>query len=140
MASTNSIESVMSRDVRSVSPQASLKDAASLMADLNVGSLPVCDGDRIAGIVTDRDLTVRGTAAGLNPLTTKVGELLSADAHTVLASDSIERGLQLMAQMQVRRLPVIDAKGKLVGIVSLGDLATRQEKPVEEALTKISEP
>ncbi len=140
MASTANIDSVMSRDVRSIAPTASLKDAAALMADLNVGSLPVCDGERIVGMITDRDLTVRGTAAGLNPLTSKVGELLSADAHTVLASDSIERGLQLMAQMQVRRLPVIDAKGKLVGIVSLGDLATRQERPVEGTLEKISEP
>ena len=140
MASTANIESVMSRDVRSIAPTASLKDAAALMADLNVGSLPVCDGERIVGMITDRDLTVRGTAAGLNPLTSKVGELLSADAHTVLASDSIERGLQLMAQMQVRRLPVIDAKGKLVGIVSLGDLATRQERPVESTLEKISKP
>ncbi len=140
MASTANIDSVMSRDVRSIAPTASLKDAAALMADLNVGSLPACDGERIVGMITDRDLTVRGTAAGLNPLTSKVGELLSADAHTVLASDSIERGLQLMAQMQVRRLPVIDAKGKLVGIVSLGDLATRQERPVEGTLEKISEP
>ncbi len=134
------IDSVMTRGVRSITPTTTLKEAASLMASLNVGSLPVCEGSRLVGLVTDRDITVRGTATGMDPARNDVATVMSGKPHTVRTTDGVAQGIELMAQLQLRRLPVVDADGVLVGIVSLGDLAVRQRQPLGEALTKISQP
>jgi CBS domain-containing protein len=123
------IADIMSTDVRTVQPQDSLRRAAQCMQELDVGALPVCDGERLLGMVTDRDIAVRAIADGLNP-----------DVAFCTADQDAEEAKRLMGARQVRRLPVIDDNRRLVGIVSLGDLATRQTGHIDRAVREISEP
>ena len=134
------VSDVMTRDVMVVSPHASVRDVARKMDQLNVGALPVCDGTRLVGIVTDRDITVRCTATGSPPDVTRVHEVMSDDVRWCFADDPIQEAEQEMSQLQVRRLPVIDRRKNLIGIVSLGDLASEQAPGTEETLRAISEP
>lgn len=126
-----------------VSPADSVQRAAQLMDELNVGALPVCEGTRLAGIVTDRDITVRATAAGLDPARTPVDLVMTDHVRSCQSRHSPDAVLQQMAQVQIRRLPVLDDAGLLVGMVALGDLAVRQRRlgpAVETALRAISIP
>ena len=136
------ISEVMTRRPEVVRPGASIQDAAKKMDELNVGSLPVCDGERLLGMVTDRDITVRATSAGMNPGSTKVEEVMTAEVDYCYEDDSVGDAVAKMQKRQIRRLPIVDRDKKLVGIVALGDLATDLDKPkkVAEALGKISEP
>lgn len=134
------ISEVMTRDPRTVTPKDTVRQAAQLMVELDVGVLPVCEGERLVGIVTDRDITVRATALGLAPDECPVGEVMTRDPQTVQADEDVEEVLQTMADSQVRRVPVTDKDGALLGIVSLGDLALEGEKGVKRALREISEP
>ena len=135
------ISEVMTRDVRSITPEESVRRAAQLMDELNVGALPVCDGDKLVGMITDRDITVRSTAAGQAPEKTRVGDVMSTDVRTCYASQSVDEVLGQMGDVQIRRVPVVDqASHSLVGIVSLGDFATRHAGPTDEALEEISSP
>ncbi|HEX8883797.1 MAG TPA: CBS domain-containing protein, partial [Noviherbaspirillum sp.] len=129
------VSDVMTRQVQSVSPRDSLRHAAQMMDELNVGALPVCDAERLVGMVTDRDITVRATSAGLAPDDTTVDQVMSADARTCHEDQSLEEVIRQMADTQIRRVPVMsrDDPPRLVGIVSLGDLATRQESGVQAA-------
>lgn len=116
------IREVMSRDVRTVAPETTVREAARLMGEADVGALPVAAGDRLAGMVTDRDIAVRGIAVGKGPDTT-VGEVMT---HEVMYCHEDEDTADIaanMADIQVRRLPVVDADKRLVGIVSLADIA-----------------
>lgn len=131
---------IMTADVQVVGPEQSLQSAAQLMDQLNVGALPVCAGPQLLGMVTDRDITVRGTAAGLVPATACVSDVMTRDAACCRQDDDTADVLRLMGQAQVRRLPVVNRQQELVGIVSLGDLATRQACPVERAVREISYP
>lgn len=133
------IENVMTRDVQVVSPKAPIQEAARLMDELNVGALPVCDGDTLVGMVTDRDITVRVTAAGLGP-DTKVAQAMTADVRWCYADDDLEELTRTMGDLQIRRIPVVDANRKLVGIVSLGDLADDRVSGAEKTLRRISTP
>jgi CBS domain-containing protein len=134
------ISDIMTRNVRVVSPDKTIQEAARLMDEMNVGVLPVCDGRRLRGMITDRDITVRATAAGLPPDTTRVRDVMSDNVWWCFDDDDVGHIVQLMSDHQIRRLPVIDHDKHLVGIVALGDLATDSEDDASRALHRISTP
>ena len=132
----------MTHNVDVVSPGDTLEQAARKMEDLNVGPLPVCEGDRVVGMLTDRDITVRATAAGCDPKTTLVCDAMSQDVVSCYEDQDVREAARLMKEKQLRRLLVMNRAHDLVGIVSLGDLATEaggQGQP-GEVLKKVSEP
>ena len=122
-----------------VRPDESLQRAAQVMDELNVGALPVCDASGLVGMITDRDITVRAMAAGL-PADTRVAEVMTDRARWCTGEQSVQEAMQQMAEVQIRRMPVVDAEHRVVGIVSLGDLATRHSGHVAAALRRISDP
>ena len=135
------VAEIMTTDVQTISPQDSLQRAAQLMDRLNVGSLPVCDGVHLLGMVTDRDITVRGTAVGMAPASTTVAVVMSGAPQCCQPTQELADVLRQMGNEQVRRLPVVDENRHLVGIVALGDLATAPRGPgVQHALRDISTP
>ena len=134
------IQEVMTSDVQTVSPQDTIQRAAQLMDDLNVGAIPVLDGDKLIGMITDRDITVRSTAVGQDPRSTKVTDVMSTDVRTCTVDQSVQDVLDQMADVQIRRVPVVDDSGKVIGIVSLGDVATRHSADVDRTLDQISSP
>jgi len=130
---------IMTRSVAVVQQDDSLQQAAQKMKTLNVGSLPVCDGDAMVGVVTDRDIAVRGVAAGMVPQEARVSDVMTADVRWCSESDGVEQAMELMGEAQVRRLAVLDENRKIVGVISLGDLATRQSAHTDATLREISE-
>ena len=134
------IADIMTRDVQTISPQDTVQRAAQLMDELNVGAIPVLDGDRLVGMITDRDITVRSVAVGQDPRSTKVVDVMSTDVRTCTADQSIDDVLDTMGDVQIRRIPVLDAQSKVIGIVSLGDVATSNSADVDRALDEISSP
>lgn len=134
------VSEVMTRQVRVVGPDRNVREAARLMDQMNVGVLPVCDGERLLGIITDRDITVRATAAGLDPDKVRVREIMSEDVRWCFEDEAVEDVAQMMGDVQIRRIPVVDRGKRLVGIVALGDLATDRADGADEALRRISEP
>jgi CBS domain-containing protein len=130
---------VMTRDVAVVRPDDTVRRAARMMDELNVGSLPVCDGRRLVGMITDRDITVRAVAAGDGP-GTKVCNAMSQHVRWCYEDAPVEEVMATMKDVQIRRIPVVDHQKTLVGIVALGDLAAGQEPGVEDTLKCISEP
>jgi CBS domain-containing protein len=134
------IADIMTTDVQVVGPDDTLQRAAQLMDQLNVGSLPVCDGKHLLGMVTDRDITIRGTAMNLAPDHARVSAVMTTEVEFCTDDQDAQEVLLLMGKAQVRRLPVINVDRQLVGIVALGDLATRQPGPVDEAVSAISTP
>ncbi|MBI1188671.1 MAG: CBS domain-containing protein [Alphaproteobacteria bacterium] len=133
----------MTTDVAYVSPDDTLRRAAEKMDDLNVGVLPVCDANELIGVVTDRDITIRSTAAGHAPDETAVSEAMTTDLKWCLEDDPVADVVAEMTDLQVRRMPVLDGNRRLVGMISLGDLATRCEDEsisIEHALARISQP
>jgi len=136
------LKDVMTRQVEVIHPEASLWEAAQKMATLDVGPLPVCAGDQLVGMLTDRDITVRATAAGRDPKTTRVHEVMTPDVLYAFEDQDISEATWLMTEHQVRRLVVLNRDKQLVGIVSLGDLAvqTGDAWQTGQALEGISEP
>jgi CBS domain-containing protein len=137
------VNEVMTRGVECISPDATLRDAAARMKDLNVGSLPVCgDNDRLIGMITDRDVTVRATAAGANPGTTRVRDAMTPDIVYCFDDQDVAEAARLMKENQIRRLVVLNRDKRLIGIVSLGDLAveTGDEMLAGNTLEAVSEP
>jgi CBS domain-containing protein len=134
------IQDIMTRDVQTMSPQETVQRAAQLMDELNVGAIPVLDGDKLVGMITDRDITVRSVAAGQNPVSTKVADVMSTDVRTCTAGQSVEEVLDTMGDVQIRRIPVLDEQSRVIGIVSLGDVATKHAADVDLALDEISTP
>lgn len=135
------ISEVMTRDVVSVSPQETIRRAAEIMDEINVGALPVCDGQRLVGMITDRDITVRAASVGQGPEDTLVGEIMTEDVLHCFDNQTVDEVLEDMGDIQIRRVPVIDHNTQqLVGIVSLGDLATEDSNAASDALKEISEP
>jgi len=135
------ISEVMTRDVHTISPDETVRRAAQLMDELNVGSIPVCDGPKLVGMITDRDITVRATAAGMGPESTRVGDVMSTDVRTCYSTQNVDEVLSQMGDVQIRRVPVVDqASHSLVGIVSLGDMATKHSAGIDHALEEISSP
>lgn len=134
------VSEIMTTDVRMIGPQETLQHAAQMMDEMDVGALPVCDGRRLLGMVTDRDITVRGTAAGLAPEKACVSDVMTTGTEWCTEDQDTEEVMRLMGDAQVRRLPVINAEREVVGIVSLGDLATKQPGHVDRAVRDISTP
>jgi CBS domain-containing protein len=134
------ISELMTPDVEVIAPDESLQRAAQRMDELNVGALPVCSDGKLVGMITDRDITVRATAAGLSPVDTRVSEVMTEATRTCSPDESVDEVMKQMGDVQIRRLPVIDDHDTLVGIVSLGDLAVRQRGHIDRALREISSP
>jgi CBS domain-containing protein len=134
------ISEVMTPNVRIANPDQTVEQAACLMLELDAGVLPVGDNDRLIGMITDRDIAVRCVAKGKGP-DTKVREIMSEEVKYCFADQDIEEVAANMADIQVRRLPVVDRDKRLVGIISLGDIATTEgELEAGEALAGISMP
>ena len=135
-----SIRDAMTADPRSVGTSESVVDAARLMRDEDIGSLPVVDGDELVGVITDRDITTRVVSEAKDPAATSVGDVNSGDVVSVDAGEDHEEALALMARHQVRRLPVVE-DGKLVGIVAQADIARNEdEQKTGKLVEAISEP
>jgi CBS domain-containing protein len=136
------IRDIMSRDVKLASPHDNLAKAASLMRDLDVGALPVADDDRLVGMVTDRDITVRAVADNAKPDECLVSEVMSPVIKYVYDDQDTQDVARNMGDLQVRRLPVVNRDKRLVGIVSLADLALGggSEAHAKDALSGISKP
>jgi CBS domain-containing protein len=136
----NSVREAMTKDPRSIGPSASVVEAARVMRDEHIGSLPITDGDTLMGMITDRDITTRVVAEAADLATTSVGDVYSQDLVSVEPDKDLEEALGLMARHQVRRLPVLE-DGRLVGIVAQADIALREnEKKTGELVEAISEP
>jgi CBS domain-containing protein len=134
------IRDVMSTDVQVARPGDTLQDVAGRMSAGDFGFMPVADGDRLIGTITDRDITIRAVAGGA-ACTSPVVEYISREPQTARADDDLKSVLEAMGSKQIRRLPVLDKDDRLVGVVSLGDLSTRvKEKYAGEALEDISQP
>ncbi|MGZ5883822.1 MAG: CBS domain-containing protein, partial [Burkholderiaceae bacterium] len=138
------VSEVMTRNVQFVSPQETVRHAAQLMDDLNVGVLPVCEGEQLVGIVTDRDITVRATSAGIAPDEGLVDDVMSTDVRSCFEDQPLDEVMRQMGDAQIRRVPVIshDDIPKLLGIVSLGDIATKSDddKQLMDMVEKVSTP
>lgn len=136
----NSIRDIMTENVATVSPDQTIQEAASLMSEYNVGSIPVVENGQVRGIITDRDITLRSTAEGLIN-TTPVSQVMT---NTVISGNpnmNIQEAAKLMSEKQIRRLPIIE-NNQLVGMIALGDIATNEmfDEEAEQALTNISIP
>ncbi|MGH8248857.1 MAG: CBS domain-containing protein [Gammaproteobacteria bacterium] len=136
------IQDVMTRNVEIVRPDSTIKEAAEKMKTFDVGSVPVCEGDRMIGIVTDRDVTLRATAAGLDPNQTKVRDVMTQEVVYCRPDQEVREATALMEQKKIRRLAVLDDNKRLIGIVSLGDIAldNQDDRLTGEVLERISEP
>ena len=134
------ISECMSRDVQLAAPDHSLQSAAQMMADIDAGFLPVADNGRLIGIVTDRDIAIRGVAAG-RPPEASIREVMSEEVKYCFDDQDAEDVLENMGDIQVRRLPVVDREKRLVGIVSITDLAGNGDaREAGEALGDIARP
>ena len=135
------VRKIMSKDVRIVSADDTLQKAAKLMADTDTGALPVCENDRLVGMLTDRDITVRAVAQGKAPGHCKVRDVMSSEIKYIFEDDSVRDAARTMSDLQVRRLPVLDRDKRLVGIVSLGDIAMKKGgKLAQQAIEGVSQP
>ena len=119
----HTIRDVMTPNPTTVEPSTLVLEAAKVMKQQDVGPVPVTDGDRLVGVVTDRDIVLRVVADGKDPQSTTVGEIASSDLVTIDPQQNLDEALRLMAQHQVRRLPVVEEDGKLVGILAQADIA-----------------
>jgi CBS domain-containing protein len=135
------LREIMTQGVVEVPPQMTLREAAERMRTLDVGVLPVCDGEQILGILTDRDIALRGVAEGCDPNTTCVTEAMTPEVIYCFDDEDVRKAAELMEQRQIRRLLVMDHQKHAVGIVSLGDIATRMQddRLSGEVLERVSE-
>ena len=132
----DSVSDVMTKDLTSVEPDASVADAAAKMRDADIGAILVIEDDELKGVLTDRDVAVEVTAQNKDPEDVKVSEIASGDVETLSPDDSLDDALRRMREQKVRRLPVVE-DGKPVGIVTLGDIAAEREP--DSALGEISD-
>jgi len=133
------VKQCMTPDVRVVSPDDTIERAAQIMARIDAGVLPVGDGDRLIGMITDRDIAIRGVAEGCSP-SARVRDIMSQEVKYCYDDDDTEEVLENMAEIQVRRMPVVNHDKRLVGIVSISDLARDEEREAGEALRDITRP
>lgn len=135
------LKDLMSRDVKVINPDMSIKEAAIMMRDGDFGMMPVGEDDRMIGTLSDRDIVIRAVADGIDA-DTKVRDVMSEGIAWAYEDDSVETAAKIMSEWQVRRLPVVDRDKRLVGIVALGDFAVESSdiQPVAEALSEISQP
>ena len=133
-----SVRDAMTEDPRSIGATATVVDAARLMREEHLGSLPITEDEQLVGMITDRDITTRVVAEAADPMKTSVGDVYSRDLITVEPDKALEEALQLMARHQVRRLPVVE-NGRLVGIVAQADIALSENEKTGELVEAISE-
>ncbi|ACC73869.1 CBS domain-containing protein [Paraburkholderia phymatum] len=133
------VAEVMTRDLATIGPSQSLREAAKMMDDLNVGSLPVCDGVNLIGMLTDRDIVVRAVSAGVAP-NERIEGVVSGPPDWCYEDDDVDTVRKKMEEAQIRRVPVVDREKRLVGILSLGDLATAADGGMPSTLGAVSAP
>lgn len=134
------VREIMSRDVKVARPTDTIQSAAKCMNEIDAGSLPVCDGQTLQGMLTDRDIALRAVGEGRS-FETPVAELMTGDVEYCFEDDDVRAAADQMAELQVRRLPVVDRDKRLVGILSLGDIALNaKDKTTGQTLEEISEP
>ena len=133
------VNEAMSTDVRIAHPSQTIQEAARTMAEIDAGVLPVGDNDELIGIITDRDIAIRAVAAGKGP-DTPVREIMSPETRYCFDDEDLDQVAHNMGTLKVRRLPVVNRKKRLVGIISLGDIARAKTDPAGEALSSISQP
>jgi CBS domain-containing protein len=136
------LRDIMTRDPVVISPDTTLKEAAGKMQEIDSGVMPIGENDRLVGMLTDRDITVRATAAGKDPNATRVREVMTQDVVYCFEDDDVREAAKKMEEHQIRRLIVLNRDKRLVGIVSLGDLVvdTGDERLAGEVTEKVSEP
>lgn len=136
------VNEIITHDPEVIRPETALIEAAQKMKSLDIGMLPVCDGDRLVGVITDRDIAVRGVAQGYDPKTARVQEVMTPEVIYCFDDEDVKDVAKKMEEKQVRRLPVLNREKRLVGIVSLGDLAVRtgKDKLAGEVLKRVSKP
>ena len=136
------VRDIMTTNVELVDPNIKLSEAAKKMRDLDVGFLPVGENDRLVGTVTDRDIAVRGIAEGKDPKSENIRDIMTPDVHYCYANQDIDEAARIMEDNQVRRLVVLNDDKRLVGIYSVGDIATRTDNPdlSSEVLEEVSKP
>jgi len=135
------IADIMSSDVQMVSPDDTIQAAAQKMEESDVGFLPVGENDRLVGMLTDRDIALRAVAQGLDPKKTKVRDIMTDRVLYCSDGEDIEDAAENMAELQIRRLPIVDDNKRLVGVVSIGDIAFRHKASVAgEALESVCKP
>ena len=134
-----SVRDAMTEDPRSIGASASVVEAARLMREQHIGSLPVTEDERLVGMITDRDITTRVVAEGAVPETTSVGDVYSRDLISVEPNHDLDEAVKLMARHQVRRLPVVENR-RLVGMVAQADIALKENEKTGELVEAISEP
>jgi CBS domain-containing protein len=136
------VKDIMTPDVLSVGPDATLKEVAEMMKDINAGSVPVCDQGRLLGMITDRDIVLRVIAEGRDQSTIRAKDLMSSPIIYCFEDQSVDKAAQIMEDKQIRRLMVLNLDMKMVGILSLGDIAVKRASEVVsgEILERVSEP
>ena len=135
------VSQILTREVETIRPDTTVKEAAQRMRSMDVGSLPVCDGRHLLGMVTDRDITIRITAEGRDAANTPVQEAMTPDVAFVFEDQDVQEAARIMREQQIRRLPVLSRDKQLVGILALGDIAQAGDDRMSgDALQQISEP
>ena len=135
------VRDIMSPDVELVNPSDSIQSAAKKMADADIGFLPVGENDRLVGMVTDRDITLRAVALGKNPKSTKVRDIMTDKVLYCTEDDEVEDAADNMASLKIRRLPIVNDDKRLVGILSLGDIALKHDSATAGmALEQVCDP
>ncbi|WP_175943742.1 MULTISPECIES: CBS domain-containing protein [unclassified Caballeronia] len=133
------VAEVMTRGVQTIAPNESIRRAAELMDELNVGALPVCDGTRLKGVVTDRDIVVRAVSVGKES-SCAVQDVASEPVEWCFEDDEIHDAMRRMEQLQIRRMPVVDSEKNIVGMLALGDIAIYSDGEVSSTIQAISTP
>jgi CBS domain-containing protein len=136
------VRDIVTNDPEVIHPEATICEAARKMKEHDIGMLPVCDGERLVGSLTDRDLTIRAIAEGADPFRTRVSEVMTQKVHWCYEDEDLESAAHTMEEAQIRRLPVMNRQKRLVGIISIGDLAvrSRDEKLLEEVMEEVCQP
>jgi CBS domain-containing protein len=136
------IAEIMTQDPEVVTSDVVLKDAALKMRELDVGMLPISNDDRLVGMLTDRDITIRATAEGRDPTKTQVHEVMTQEVIYCFEDQEVSEAAKLMQEKQIRRLPILNREKGLIGIVSLGDVAVHsgEKSVVAETIKEVSEP
>jgi CBS domain-containing protein len=135
------VRDIMTSDPRCVAPDTKISEAAKIMGELDIGALPICKNDRLAGMVTDRDIAVRAVAQGRDPTKTTVEETMTEGIVFIYDDEDVEAAARLFETRRIRRLPVLNRDKRMVGIISLGDLAVNAGVGLGgEALKEVSEP
>lgn len=136
------VNEIMTAEVQVIRPETNLQEAAQFMRSLGVGALPVCDGNKIVGMLTDRDIVVRGVADGMDLTATTAADCMTEKISYCFDDEDLEQAQLQMQEKQLRRLPVVNRDKKLVGIISIGDLAIKVDEPTKlgRTIQEISEP